>query len=160
MKKVKKSNQKFTRVDARGVGRKIPKVPANLFEPTLSENATYIAKTRYSFRNDKGKPIESPKELFWRVAYYIAAADLIYLPARLAKRADSLRSQTRKTAHSHKIHLATAKEFYKLMASQKFIPNPPTLVNSGKVGQTLSACFVLPVEDDMESILKTMRDMQ
>src|SRR3989338_5056887 len=45
------------------------------------------------------------------------------------------------------------------MASQKFIPNTPTLVNSGKTGQSLSACFVLPIEDDMESILKTMRDM-
>jgi len=139
MRKVKKSNQKFTRVDARGVGRKIPKVPANLFEPALSENAAYIANTRYSFRNDKGKPIESPKKLFWRVAYYIAAADRIY--------------------HDAKTHRKTAKEFYKLMATQQFIPNTPTLVNSGKVGQSLSACFVLPVEDDMESILKTMRDM-
>src|SRR3972149_2532497 len=139
MRKVKKSNQKFTRVDARGVGRKIPKVPANLFEPALSENAAYIANTRYSFRNDKGKPIESPKKLFWRVAYYIAAADRIY--------------------HDAKKHRKTAKEFYKLMATQQFIPNTPTLVNSGKVGQSLSACFVLPVEDDMESILKTMRDM-
>src|SRR3989344_5175229 len=149
MKKVKKPKQKITRVEARRAGRQIPVVPVKLFEPALSENAAYIAKTRYSFRNDKGKPIESPKELFWRVAYYIAAADLIYLPA------GSLRSQARKTARSHKTHLATAKEFYKLMATQQFIPNTPTPVNSGKVGQSLSACFVLPVEDDMESILRS-----
>jgi ribonucleoside-diphosphate reductase alpha chain len=45
------------------------------------------------------------------------------------------------------------------MSVQKFIPNTPTMVNSGKIGQSLSACFVLPVEDDMQSILKTMSDM-
>ena len=150
MKKGKKSNQKFTRVDVRRVSRKIPKVPAGLFEPALSENAAYIAKTRYSFRNDKGEPIESPKELFWRVAYYIASADRIYLGKK---------SKTSSAYQSVKVHDETAREFYKLMASQKFIPNTPTLVNSGKTGQSLSACFVLPIEDDMESILKTMRDM-
>lgn len=136
--KKKVLKKKFTREDARAVGRKIPAVPKDLFEPTLSENAAYIAKTRYSFRNEKGEPIETPRKLFWRVAYYIAAADRIY---------------------SQNTHQKTAKEFYKLMASQKFIPNTPTLVNSGKTGQSLSACFVLPIEDDMESILKTMRDM-
>ncbi len=124
---------------ARVFGRKIPTAPEDLIEPTLSENAAYIAKTRYAFRNEKGEPIESPKKMFWRVAYYIASADTIY--------------------HNSKVHLASAREFYNLMASQKFIPNTPTMVNSGKVGQSLSACFVLPVEDDMRSILKTMSDM-
>ena len=127
------------REKARKLGRSIPKPPADLFEPTLSENAAYIAKTRYAFRNDKGEPVESPKEMFWRIAYYIGAADTIY--------------------HDHKTHLKSALEFYNLMSAQKFIPNTPTMVNSGKIGQSLSACFVLPVEDDMESILKTMSDM-
>ena len=130
---------KLTRENARKFGRKIPRVPKNLLEPTLSENAAYIAQTRYAFRNEKGKPIETPKEIFWRVAYYIAAADRLY--------------------HGPKSHLKTACKFYELMASQRFIPNTPTLINSGKIGQSLSACFVLPIEDDMESILKTMRDM-
>src|SRR3990167_2525897 len=134
------------RNSAREAGRKIPPAPKDLPEPTLSENAAYIAKTRYSFRNEKGEPIETPQELFWRVAYYIAAADRIYLPRQQA-------------SHASKVQLKTAREFYDLMASQKFIPNTPTLVNSGKRGQSLSACFVLPVEDDLESILKTMRDM-
>jgi len=124
---------------ARVLGRKIPKAPKDLPEPNLSENAAYIAKTRYAFRDEKGEPKESPKEMFWRIAYYIAAADTIY---------------SKKTTH-----LKSAKEFYKLMASQKFIPNTPTMVNSGKIGQSLSACFVLPVEDDMESILRTMSNM-
>lgn len=124
---------------ARIYGRQIPKPPADLAQPTLSENAAYIAKTRYAFRNEQGEPVESPKEMFWRVAYYIAAADTIY--------------------HGKKSHQNSAREFYELMAAQKFIPNTPTMVNSGKVGQSLSACFVLPVEDDMQSILKSMSDM-
>src|SRR3990172_9368127 len=99
------------REKARVLGRKIPKAPKDLPEPNLSQNAAYIAKTRYAFRDEKGEPKESPKE------------------------------------------------FFKLMAAQKFIPNTPTMVNSGKIGQSLSACFVLPVEDDMESILKTMSNM-
>ena len=133
------------RESARRGGRKIPKAPKDLASPALSENAAYIAKTRYAFRNEKGEPKETPRELFWRVAYYIAAADNIY--------------SSREAGHSKKTHLETARNFYKLMASQKFIPNTPTLVNSGKTGQSLSACFVLPIEDDLESILKTMRDM-
>ena len=99
---------------ARVLGRKIPKVPKDLPEPNLSQNAAYIAKTRYAFRDEKGEPKESPKEMFWRIAYYIAAADTIY---------------------SKKSHLKSAKEFYNLMAAQKFIPNTPTMVNSGKIGQ-------------------------
>ena len=126
------------REKARVLARKIPKPPADLPEPNLSENAAYIARTRYAFRNEKGDPKETPREMFWRVAYYIACADSIY---------------------SKGAHLKSAKEFYKLMAAQKFIPNTPTMVNSGKIGQSLSACFVLPVEDDMESILKTMSNM-
>ena len=127
------------RESARSAGRKISPPPKDLFEPNLSENAAYIAKTRYAFRNEKGEPTETPRQLFWRVAYYIAAADRIY--------------------NSAKTHTKTARSFYEIMASQKFIPNTPTLINSAKVGQSLSACFVLPVEDDLESILKTMRDM-
>lgn len=144
----KKNHQKskITQEEARRLARRIPSPPADLFEPTLSENATYIAKTRYSFRNEKGEPIETPKQMFWRIAYYIAVADLIYPPANEA-------------SHNKKTQFSTARQFYEIMASQKFIPNTPTLVNAGKVGQSLSACFVLPIEDDMESILKTMRDM-
>ena len=139
MRKKYKIKQQVTREKVRKIGRKISPLPTDLFEPTLSANAAYIAQTRYVFRNEVAEPIESPKEMFWRVAYYIAAADRLY--------------------HDQKAHHKTSRQFYTLMASQKFIPNTPTLVNSGKIGQSLSACFVLPVEDDMESILKTMRDM-
>lgn len=143
--KTKIDTRQAIRQQARILGRKIPAVPGDLIEPTLSENAAYIAKTRYSFRNEKGEPIESPKQMFFRIAYYIAVADTIYL--------------SRRKSYSKKAHQKTALEFYQLMATQKFIPNTPTMVNSGKIGQSLSACFVLPVEDDMQSILKSMSDM-
>lgn len=162
MKKVKKNKidlRTEQREAARSAGRKIPQTPSNLPQPNLSKNAAYIAKTRYSFRDEKGEPIETPRQLFWRVAYYIAAADRIYPPASPLREASPLRLPRRKAGHDAKTHQKSAREFYKLMASQKFIPNTPTLVNSGKKGQSLSACFVLPVDDDLESILKTMRDM-
>ncbi len=122
------------------IGRDIPKAPANLPEPQLSETALYIGKTRYARRNEKSEPIESAREMFWRVAYNIAAADLLYSPNR------------------NKM-LTQAERFYLMMSSQKFIPNTPTMLNAGKPMQQLSACFVLPIEDTMRSIGKTLVDM-
>src|SRR3990172_6412415 len=92
------------REKARVLGRKIPAPPKDLPQPNLSQNAAYIAKTRYAFRNEKGEP----KEMFWRIAYYIAAADTIYLPRRQAGR-------------PKKVHEKSAREFYQLMTAQKFI---------------------------------------
>lgn len=122
------------------IGKAIPPVPEDLPEPQLSENALYIGKTRYARRNDAGEPIESAKEMFWRVAYNIAAADLQFDPDK-----DKMISQ--------------AKEFYRIMSTQRFIPNTPTMLNAGKPMQQLSACFVLPIDDDMRSIAQTLVDM-
>jgi ribonucleoside-diphosphate reductase alpha chain len=121
-------------------GRDIPKAPATLAEPKLSENAWYIGKTRYSRRDASGNPIESPKDLFWRVAYNIATADRLY-------------------GGSEKAHLSTATQFYKMMATRHFLPGTPTLLNAGKPNQQLSACFVLPVPDDLNGILESASDM-
>ena len=60
------------------IGLNVPLPPARLAEPKLSDNAWYIGKTRYSKRDSDGNPIESPRELFWRVAYNIATADRLY----------------------------------------------------------------------------------
>lgn len=122
------------------IGHQIPPIPEDLPEPHLSENALYVGKTRYAMRNERSEPIESAKEMFWRVAFNIAAADLQFDPER-----------------DH--FLSTAKQFYQIMASQKFIPNTPTMLNAGKPMQQLSACFVLPIEDDMRSIAQTLVDM-
>lgn len=122
------------------IGQDIPKPPAELADPNLSENAWYIGRTRYAKRDTKGNPIESPKELFWRVAYNIATAERLY-------------------GGSKTVHIATATKFYKLLSTCKFLPGTPTLLNAGKPKQQLSSCFVLPIEDSLASIMETAVDM-
>ncbi len=122
------------------IGLDVPAPPAKLAEPKLSENAWYIGRTRYAKRDKDGSPIETPRELFWRVAYNIATADRLY-------------------GADEKAHLATAAKFYKLMSTSKFLPGTPTLLNAAKPNQQLSSCFVLPVPDDLKGILQSATDM-
>ena len=107
----------------------------DLIEPKLSENAKYIAETRYSKKNEEGEAYEKVKDIFWRVASYVAAGDKNF-------------------SGSEEGINQLAMSFYRLMAEQKFLPNTPCMINAGKEKQQLSACFVLPIEDSMESILK------
>ena len=102
-----------------------------LKDVNLSENARYIAVSRYGMKGEDGQRKEGIKDIFWRVASNIGKGE-----------SESM-----------------IMDFYNLMAEQKFLPNTPCLVNAGKKEQQLSACFVLPIEDSMESILVTMRDM-
>ena len=135
-----KNVKTYSREEVWEIGKNILSVPKDLPEPTLSETAIYIGKTRYARRNAQSEPEENAGEMFWRVAFNIACADLQF--------------------DSNKDHfLTTAKEFYCAMALQKFIPNTPTMLNAGKPMQQLSACFVLPIEDDMRSIAQTLVDM-
>ncbi len=122
------------------LGQVVPEPPKDIFEPELSDNARYIASTRYARKNLKGEATETPKQILWRVAYNIATADRLY---------DGSRGIHEKTAH----------EFYKMMATRRFLPNTPTLLNTAKPGQQLSACFVLPVPDRLDGILQTASDM-
>lgn len=119
-------------------GFKIPPMPASLPEPQLTATGEYIARNNYLRRGPNGKIIEKPKAMFWRVAHNVATADLLYGPP----------AQMRKTR----------KEFYRLLASLEFVPNTPTFANAAGKLQQLSACFVLPVEDSMESIGQTFVD--
>jgi ribonucleoside-diphosphate reductase alpha chain len=104
----------------------------------LSENALRILKKRYLKKDDTGNVIESPKEMFRRVADNIAQADLLCG----ATDADIQNS---------------SEKFYELMTSLRFLPNSPTLMNAGKELQQLSACFVLPVEDSMTGIFEAVK---
>jgi ribonucleoside-diphosphate reductase alpha chain len=104
---------------------------------TISPNALVVLKRRYLKKDRRGKPAEKPQDLFKRVARSVAAAD-----AKFDPKADIRR---------------TKQEFYELMAELVFIPNSPTLMNAGRRLGQLSACFVLPVEDSIDSIFETLR---
>lgn len=104
----------------------------------LSQNALTVLEKRYLKRNEEGKVIETPEALFRRVARHVASADGLYGKAEVdVKRVEE--------------------EFYELMTSLVFLPNSPTLMNAGRRLGQLSACFVLPVEDSMESIFDAVK---
>jgi ribonucleoside-diphosphate reductase alpha chain len=104
----------------------------------LSINAIKVLERRYLKKDPDGTVIETPKQMFQRVAKNIAEADLLY-----DKKAD-----VRKTE----------REFYEIVSRLYFIPNSPTLMNAGRELQQLSACFVLPVDDSMESIFEAIKN--
>lgn len=123
------------------IGKQIPAVPDDLPEPRYSENAWYIGRTRYAFRDKAGNPIEDPKQMLWRICYNIATAERLY------------------SENPRESHMEMAREFYLTMARQEFVANTPTMLNAGKPNQQLSACFVLPVPDDLNGILSSAMDM-
>ena len=105
--------------------------------PVLSENALSVLQSRYLIKDVQGKCIETSAELFSRVASLIADAE-----ARYGANSSEIKKW-------HKI-------YYDLMASLKFLPNSPALMNAGRRGM-LSACFVLPVEDSIEGIFEAVK---
>ena len=98
-------------------------------EPKLTVNALEVLKARYLLKNEKGRIIETPSKMFRRVARAIAT---------------SRREE---------------EDFYKMMSKLEFLPNSPTLFNAGAPLKQLSACFVLPVEDSLESIFTAVKEM-
>ncbi len=103
----------------------------------LSDNALRVLERRYLTKDGEGRVIETPQELFRRVARHITSAELIYNPKADA----SLYEEA----------------FYQLMESLEFLPNSPTLMNAGHELGQLSACFVLPIKDSMESIFDAVK---
>lgn len=100
----------------------------------FSENALTVLRKRYLWKNEAGEIIETPEQLLERVARAVASAEK--KPARGKWQ----------------------KQFYELMASGRFLPNSPTLMNAGRQDGQLSACFVLPINDSLNSIFNTLRD--
>src|SRR3989338_3649536 len=103
----------------------------------LSKNALTILEQRYLKKNAKGMVIEKPEDMFRRVAKNIALADAKY-------------------KHSRKNVKKTEEEFYNLMVSLDLLPNSPTLLNAGRKLQQLAACFVLPIDDHIDSIFRSL----
>jgi ribonucleoside-diphosphate reductase alpha chain len=109
-----------------------------LREQILSENAIRVLERRYLKKDQRGVAVETPEGMFRRVASNVASADLRYDP-----RADVKKTEER---------------FCRLISSLQFLPNSPTLMNAGNELQQLSACFVLPVDDSMDSIFEAVKN--
>ncbi len=106
----------------------------------VSENSRTVLERRYLRQGMKGDPLETPEEMACRVAYNIALAE------------------GRCYGALPEIVLRWAEAFYVMMLRLDFLPNSPTLMNAGRELQQLSACFVLPVEDSMESIFEAVKN--
>ena len=103
----------------------------------LTPQAITILEKRYLKRDARGQVIETPEEMFWRVAKNIAEAERFY---------------GNQTALEE-----LSETFFRMMASLDFLPNSPCLMNAGRDLQQLAACFVLPVEDSLDSIFETVK---
>jgi ribonucleoside-diphosphate reductase alpha chain len=104
----------------------------------LTINANLVLEKRYLLKNEINEIIETPKQMFMRVAKSVAAGDLKHDPKNVAN---------------------TEKEFFNVMSQLYFLPNSPTIMNAGTRMPQLSACFVLPVGDSMKEIFNSVRNM-
>lgn len=114
------------------------KTEEKIVTPGLSENALKVLERRYLAKDPEGRVVETPEQLFRRAAHAVAAVEERYgaVPSVVERLED---------------------EFYRMMISLEFMPNSPTLMNAGRPLGQLSACFVLPIEDSMESIFETLK---
>ena len=104
----------------------------------LTENALRVLERRYLKKDNQGQVIETPEEMFIRVANTIAEVDKLY-----GRSDDEVKKLQEK--------------FFKMMMSLEFMPNSPTIMNAGRELGQLSACFTLPINDSMESIFESLK---
>ena len=104
----------------------------------LSANALSVLENRYLKKDISGRVVETPQEMFRRVADAVAMADRLF----------SSQADVQKTAD----------EFFSLLSKLRFLPNSPTLMNAGRELGQLAACFVLPLEDNLESVYESIKN--
>jgi ribonucleoside-diphosphate reductase alpha chain len=104
----------------------------------LSDNALTVLTRRYLKKDVNGNVIESPEQMFRRVAHHIAIAEKKYSDAAPVDKVEDT--------------------FYRMMTEFRFLPNSPTLMNAGRRLGQLAACFVLPVDDSMEGIFNSLKN--
>jgi ribonucleoside-diphosphate reductase alpha chain len=104
----------------------------------LTDNARTVLQRRYLKKDSDGKVIESPEDMFRRVAHHIARAEENYSDAQEAEKMEAL--------------------FYRMMTEFYFLPNSPTLMNAGRRLGQLAACFVLPVDDSLDGIFSALKN--
>jgi len=105
----------------------------------LPINTMEVLRRRYLLKDDNQNVIETPSELFRRVAHHVAKAEENYKSDLSAEQVEE--------------------KFYQMMRHQQFLPNSPTLMNAGTPFGQLSACFVLPVEDSIDAIFDSLKAM-
>ena len=105
---------------------------------SLTPNALTVLRVRYLKKNPSGRPVETPGQMFRRVARNIAQAESRY-------------------NSGGEDHRRIERTFHDMISRLEFLPNSPTLMNAGRDLQQLSACFVLPVEDSLESIFDAVK---
>ncbi len=113
--------------------------PQGIDDISLSDNARQVVERRYLLKDELGRIVETPREMFRRVAKAVAEADSRYDEGPNVRELEQ--------------------EFFDLLVNLDFLPNSPTLMNAGtEIGQ-LSACFVLPVGDSIRSIFDAVKNM-
>lgn len=122
----------------KNVEREIKKMLGVKDDLKLPLNSIQVLERRYLLKDENGKVLETPSQLFARVAKFIASNEKNY-------------------GGDDELVLEYGQAFYEIMTNFEFLPNSPTLMNAGtSVGQ-LSACFVLPVEDDIDAIFDAVK---
>lgn len=103
----------------------------------LSANALAVLHARYLLKDERGRVIESPREMFGRIARTIAAVEKRYPDGNAP---------------------CWEERFFQLLSTRRFLPNSPTIMNAGKPAGQLAACFVLPVDDSLTGIFETLKN--
>ena len=130
--------QEIVKEISKKIGKR-PKRPKHLPQGNWSSQALRVLSERYLVKDDKGKIIETPEDMCYRVAWEIASAEA---------RWGATRNEVKREAE----------DYYNLLVSRKFLPNSPTLMNAG-TGNLLqySACYVLPVADSIDGIFDALK---